>query len=88
MAPWMFRRPISSAKGNGEGNLTGLSKSFMYKGRNRQPRSGPCGAQKLTFGLDIIDKISINWNVLHPVCALEFKPVLSYSSYSIMPQLY
>ena len=84
MAPWKFRRPLSSVKGNGEGNLTGLSKSFMYKGRNRQPRSGPCGAQKLTLGLDIIDKISINWNVLHPVCA----PVLSYSSYSIMPQLY
>ena len=51
---WVFRRPVSSAKWNRKissrkKNLIEMCKSFMYKRKNRGPRTGPCGTPKLTL---------------------------------------
>ena len=58
----IFKRPVSSAKWNGEENLVKLCKSFMYKTKSRGPRIDACGTPKLT-----VRQNSINSNVLHSI---------------------
>ena len=60
MLSWMFRRPVSSAKWNGEENLIEFCKSFMYKRKSRGLRTDTCGTPKLTFiGSDEIPSIEM-----------------------------
>ena len=85
MLSWMFRRPVSLAKQKGEENLIELSKSFMCKRKSRGPGTDPYGTPKLASSRsDEIPSIE----VLHSVSEIGFKAVISYSSYSIMPQLF
>ena len=67
------------------GNSNRIVKSCMYKRKSRGPRTDPCGTPKLTLSksdeIPLIETYCI-------VFKIGFKPVISYSSYSIMPQLF
>ena len=90
MVSRMFRRPVSSAKGNVEKNLIKLCKSFMYKRKSKGARTGPCGTQKLT--LSGFGKIPSIKNVLHPVWEIGFTQsypfILSHNVTALLTRSY
>ena len=69
------------------GKSNRIVKSCMYKRKSRGPRTDPCGTPKLTLSKS--DEIPlIEMYILHSVCKIGFKPVISYYAYSIIPQLF